>query len=72
VPAKFGHFLLLKRLGAGGMGTVFLAQDISLGRRVAIKMMQKTIGDSPASFETFRNEAQSAAKPELRRPKVAA
>lgn len=69
VPAKFGHFLLLKRLGAGGMGTVFLAQDTSLGRRVAIKMMQKTIGDNPASFETFRNEAQSAAK--LNHPHVA-
>ena len=69
VPAKFGHFILLKRLGAGGMGTVFLAQDEALGRKVAIKMMQKSLGDDPALFETFRNEAQSAAK--LNHPHVA-
>ncbi len=69
VPAKFGHFHLLKRLGAGGMGTVFLAQDITLGRKVAIKMMQKSLAEDAASFETFRNEAQSAAK--LNHPHVA-
>ncbi|MGI5869714.1 MAG: serine/threonine protein kinase [Kiritimatiellia bacterium] len=69
VPAKFAHFLLLKRLGAGGMGTVFLAEDVSLGRKVAIKMMQKSVGDDPAALETFRNEAQSAAK--LNHPHVA-
>ena len=69
VPAKFAHFLLLKRLGAGGMGTVFLAEDVSLGRKVAIKMMQKSLGEDPAALETFRNEAQSAAK--LNHPHVA-
>lgn len=69
VPGKFGHFHLLKRLGAGGMGTVFLAQDITLGRKVAIKMMQKSLAEDAASFETFRNEAQSAAK--LNHPHVA-
>lgn len=69
VPAKFGHFHLLKRLGAGGMGTVFLAQDITLGRKVAIKMMQKSLAEDAASFETFRNEAQSAAR--LNHPHVA-
>ncbi len=69
VPGKFGHFHLLKRLGAGGMGTVFLAQDITLGRKVAIKMMQRSLAEDAASFETFRNEAQSAAR--LNHPHVA-
>jgi len=69
VPAKFGHFLLLKRLGAGGMGTVYLAQDMTLGRKVAIKMMQKSLAEDATAFETFRNEAQSAAK--LNHPHVA-
>lgn len=69
IPAKFGHFLLLKRLGAGGMGTVYLAQDMTLGRKVAIKMMQKSVAEDAASFEVFRNEAQSAAK--LNHPHVA-
>ncbi|NLB69526.1 MAG: protein kinase [Lentisphaerae bacterium] len=69
VPARFDHFTLLKRLGAGGMGTVFLANDDSLGRRVAIKMMQETLGTDPKALEIFRNEAQNAAK--LNHPNVA-
>lgn len=69
VPAKFDHFTLLKRLGAGGMGTVFLANDDSLGRRVAVKMMQDTLGTDPKALAVFRNEAQNAAK--LNHPHVA-
>lgn len=69
VPAKLGHFVLLKSLGSGGMGTVFLAEDENLGRKVAIKVMQRQLGQDPALFETFRNEAQSAAR--LNHPHVA-
>ena len=69
VSAKLGHFVLLKSLGSGGMGTVFLAEDENLGRKVAIKVMQKQLGQDPALFETFRNEAQSAAR--LNHPHVA-
>lgn len=69
VSAKLGHFVLLKQLGSGGMGTVFLAEDENLGRKVAIKVMQKQLGQDPALFETFRNEAQSAAR--LNHPHVA-
>lgn len=69
VSAKLGHFVLLKPLGSGGMGTVFLAEDENLGRRVAIKVMQKQLGQDPALFETFRNEAQNAAR--LNHPHVA-
>lgn len=69
VSAKLGHFVLLKSLGSGGMGTVFLAEDENLGRKVAIKVMQRQLGQDPALFETFRNEAQSAAR--LNHPHVA-
>lgn len=69
VPAKFGHFLLLRRLGSGGMGTAFLGEDEGLGRKVAIKVMQKALCDDPKAFETFKNEAQSAAT--LNHPNVA-
>lgn len=69
VPAKFDHFTLLKRLGAGGMGKVFLANDDSLGRKVAVKMMQETLGSDPKALSVFRNEAQNAAK--LNHPHVA-
>lgn len=69
IPARLSHFLLLKPLGSGGMGTVFLAEDENLGRKVAIKVMKKSLGDDPQLFETFRNEAQSAAR--LNHPHVA-
>ena len=69
VPAKFAHFRLLKRLGAGGMGTTFLAEDEGLDRKVAIKVMQNFMAEDPKAFDTFKNEAQSAAK--LNHPHVA-
>ncbi len=69
VPAKFAHFRLLKRLGAGGMGTTFLAEDEGLDRKVAIKVMQNFMAEDPKAFDTFKNEAQSAAR--LNHPHVA-
>ena len=69
VPARFGHFLLLRRLGSGGMGTAFLAEDETLGRKVAIKVMQKALCADEKAFATFKNEAQSAAR--LNHPHVA-
>ena len=69
VPAKFAHFRLLKRLGAGGMGTTFLAEDEGLDRKVAIKVMQNFMAEDPKAFDTFKNEAQSAAR--LNNPHVA-
>ena len=69
VPAKFAHFRLLKRLGSGGMGTTFLAEDEGLDRKVAIKVMQNFMAEDPKAFDTFKNEAQSAAR--LNHPHVA-
>lgn len=62
VPAKLGNFLLLDLIGTGGMGSVFIAEDESLDRLVAIKVMLKTLGDNPEAVETFKREAQAAAK----------
>jgi len=69
VPARFGSFLLLQLLGAGGMGGVYRARDESLNREVAIKVMLKTLGDDPHFVETFQREAQAAAK--LNNPHIA-
>ena len=69
VPAKFAHFRLLKKLGSGGMGTTFLAEDQGLDRKVAIKVMQNFMAEDPKAFDSFKNEAQSAAK--LNHPHVA-
>jgi serine/threonine protein kinase len=62
VPARLGHFLLLKIIGMGGMGGVFQAHDEVLNRQVAIKVMRKSLGDNAAFSETFLREAQAAAR----------
>lgn len=69
VPARFGSFMLLQLLGAGGMGGVYRARDESLNREVAIKVMLKSLGDDPQFVETFQREAQAAAK--LNNPHIA-
>ena len=68
-PARFGSFLLLQLLGMGGMGGVYRARDEALNREVAIKVMQKSLGDDPQFVETFQREAQAAAK--LNHPYIA-
>lgn len=61
VPAKFGSFLLIKQIGAGGMGVIYRAMDRDLGRKVALKVMKKSLGDDPEFAKAFKHEAQAAA-----------
>src|SRR5882724_2198225 len=61
IPQEISHYRIIERLGAGGMGEVFLAQDVRLDRKVAIKMLPaKSIGDEQAKKRLFR-EAKAAA-----------
>jgi serine/threonine protein kinase len=69
VPARFGPFLLIELLGAGGMGGVYRAKDEGLNREVAIKVMLQSLGDDIDFVETFQREAQAAAK--LNNPHIA-
>ncbi len=61
LPEVFGRYRILKQLGQGGMGTVYLAQDTTLDRRVAVKVPQFTDETNPAVLERFYREARSAA-----------
>jgi serine/threonine protein kinase len=71
VPPDFGgtDWRLVRPIGKGTMGTVYEAEQISLARKVAIKVMQNFMAGDPKAFDTFKNEAQSAAK--LNHPHVA-
>lgn len=61
VPVQLGHFLLVERMGSGGMGAVYRAMDPTLGRFVAIKVMKAEMGEDPALVESFLREARAAA-----------
>jgi serine/threonine-protein kinase len=59
--ALTGKYELLGRLGQGGMGEVYLARDLALGRRVAIKVMLPEHVTNPETAERFRREARIVA-----------
>ena len=57
-----GHFRIQRRIGVGGMGSVFLALDESLKREVALKILSPSLSLDHTSIQRFQNEAQAAAR----------
>jgi serine/threonine protein kinase/Flp pilus assembly protein TadD len=57
-----GDFRVLREVGRGGMGVVYEAEQLSLGRRVALKVLPSTVALHPRHVQRFKNEAHAAAQ----------
>ena len=58
---ELGGYLVLRRIGSGGMADVYLAEQKSLGRQVALKVLHARLAHDPNYVERFHNEARAAA-----------